>query len=284
MPIESHDSPQPLPPLYFSTGEFARLCHVKKQTLFHYDDIGLLVPDRVDEHGYRSYSYRQYETFMMIAGLKEAGMSLAQIRVYLDEQDTDRRRATIVHELDQLNERISHLENVRTVLSAEVRRFDETVTTDLDAVSIVELPARRMLRSSSLYELDDAELVRAVADYVAHANIFSAALLARDIAQGDCTRYAFLLAHAPEKPRRTSEIQRTGSGALIPFTRPAGRYAVTYHQGPYDTAGTAHGRLLRFLADLNLEYGTYVYEEYLRDEITTRDSNDYLTRIIISLI
>ncbi|AHZ14560.1 hypothetical protein V529_05340 [Bacillus velezensis SQR9] len=27
---------------YFTTGEFAKLCHVKKQTLFHYDEIGLL--------------------------------------------------------------------------------------------------------------------------------------------------------------------------------------------------------------------------------------------------
>lgn len=30
---------------YFTTGEFAKLCHVKKQTLFHYDEIGLLSPE-----------------------------------------------------------------------------------------------------------------------------------------------------------------------------------------------------------------------------------------------
>lgn len=30
---------------YFTTGEFAKLCHVKKQTLFHYDEIGLLFSD-----------------------------------------------------------------------------------------------------------------------------------------------------------------------------------------------------------------------------------------------
>ena len=26
---------------YFTTGEFAKICGVKKQTLFHYDDIGI---------------------------------------------------------------------------------------------------------------------------------------------------------------------------------------------------------------------------------------------------
>lgn len=30
---------------YFTTGEFSKLCHVKKQTLFHYDEIGLLSPE-----------------------------------------------------------------------------------------------------------------------------------------------------------------------------------------------------------------------------------------------
>ena len=36
---------------YFKTGEFAKLCHIKKQTLFHYDDIGLLSPEIKTEKG-----------------------------------------------------------------------------------------------------------------------------------------------------------------------------------------------------------------------------------------
>ena len=34
----------------FTTGEFATLCGVKKQTLFHYDEIGILQPE------YRNFS------------------------------------------------------------------------------------------------------------------------------------------------------------------------------------------------------------------------------------
>ena len=44
----------------YTTGQFAELCGVKKQTLFHYDDIGLLVPALVEDNGYRRYSYSQY--------------------------------------------------------------------------------------------------------------------------------------------------------------------------------------------------------------------------------
>ena len=46
-----------------TTGEFAKICNVKKHTLFHYDDIGLLKPDYYDENGYRFYSYSQLNLF-----------------------------------------------------------------------------------------------------------------------------------------------------------------------------------------------------------------------------
>lgn len=44
----------------FKTAEFAALCGVKKDTLLHYDHIGLLKPQWVGENGYRYYSARRF--------------------------------------------------------------------------------------------------------------------------------------------------------------------------------------------------------------------------------
>ena len=38
---------------YFTTGEFAKIFDVKKQTLFHYDSCGIFKPDIIGENGYR---------------------------------------------------------------------------------------------------------------------------------------------------------------------------------------------------------------------------------------
>lgn len=54
---------------YLKTGEFASLCGVTKDTLFHYDDIGLLKPARVGENGYRLYGLYQLDTFDLISVL-----------------------------------------------------------------------------------------------------------------------------------------------------------------------------------------------------------------------
>lgn len=40
---------------YMTTGEFAAAKGVSKDTLFHYDDIGLFCPEKVSENGYRLY-------------------------------------------------------------------------------------------------------------------------------------------------------------------------------------------------------------------------------------
>ena len=47
---------------YFKTAEFAALCGVRKDTLLHYDHIGLLKPQWVGENGYWYYAAQQLRT------------------------------------------------------------------------------------------------------------------------------------------------------------------------------------------------------------------------------
>ena len=72
-----------IPAGYFTTGEFAKLCGVKKQTLFHYDQIGILRPEIIASNGYRYYSVLQFDTYITIAMLKELDIPLANIKEYL---------------------------------------------------------------------------------------------------------------------------------------------------------------------------------------------------------
>nr|WP_243686653.1 MerR family DNA-binding transcriptional regulator [Clostridioides difficile] len=41
---------------YFTTGEFAKLCGISKQTLIFYDKIGIFSPEYKDKNNYRYYS------------------------------------------------------------------------------------------------------------------------------------------------------------------------------------------------------------------------------------
>ena len=66
-------------------GAFAQLGQVSPRTLRHYDDLGLLVPQRVDPMtGYRSYDLGQLARLHRILALRDLGFALDQIGAVLD--------------------------------------------------------------------------------------------------------------------------------------------------------------------------------------------------------
>src|ERR1700761_3595120 len=67
-------------------GEFARLGQVSPRMLRHYDEIGMLRPERTDpSNGYRRYGARQLSRLHRILALRDLGFTLEQIREILEE-------------------------------------------------------------------------------------------------------------------------------------------------------------------------------------------------------
>ncbi len=62
------------------TAEFAHFCRTTKDTLIHYDRIGILQPAQITDAGYRLYRPEKFFFFSVIALLQQADMSLADIR------------------------------------------------------------------------------------------------------------------------------------------------------------------------------------------------------------
>ena len=158
----------------YSTGEFAQLCGVKKQTLFHYDSIGLLKPAHIDENGFRHYSYSQYEEYLVIACLKEAGMSLRSIKAYLDTKDKAQRARVLQDCITQLDEKIEYLKHVRQVLanSFPKQTNDQAHPAELEKdTTLLYREQQEYWATQRLDALDDKQLVEAVAKIVKVAEL-----------------------------------------------------------------------------------------------------------------
>ncbi|MEM7802862.1 MAG: helix-turn-helix domain-containing protein [Chloroflexota bacterium] len=64
----------------FKIGDFSKLAQVSTRMLRHYDKIGLLTPNEIDEWtGYRYYTIDQLPHIHRIVALKDLGFSLEQI-------------------------------------------------------------------------------------------------------------------------------------------------------------------------------------------------------------
>ncbi|WP_231506340.1 MerR family transcriptional regulator [Paenibacillus sp. UNC451MF] len=78
--------------------EVADLAGVSVRTLHHYDEIGLLVPDSVNQAGYRTYTDHELERLQQILFFREIGFSLKEIKDIMDHPEFDRKQALKAHQ------------------------------------------------------------------------------------------------------------------------------------------------------------------------------------------
>lgn len=121
-------------------GEFSKFCRVTVKTLKHYEKLGLLVPNEVDEWTrYRYYDVSQMRQLSGILRLKAMGFSLEEIRDMLDEgthkpsiPQIEEKIRTMEQQMTLLQERLTALRNI-----VNYQRQIETA----DKIFIQRLPA-----------------------------------------------------------------------------------------------------------------------------------------------
>ena len=107
-----------------SIGQMAELNHVSEQTLRLYDKEGLLVPRCVDPvTGYRYYHIIQSAKLDLIQNMKVYGMTLRQIRSFLDSNDPAALRALLTEQADSIEERIRQLHRSQSAITRTLDNY-----------------------------------------------------------------------------------------------------------------------------------------------------------------
>ena len=120
-------------PKTWTVNELARLAGVSVRTLHYYHQIGLLLPDRVGDNGYRYYGRAELIRLQQILFFRELEFPLDRIRELLDQPDLDAtaayrdHRRLLLARRDQLDGLIATLDRE---LGFELTR-DASMTDDM---------------------------------------------------------------------------------------------------------------------------------------------------------
>lgn len=87
--------------MLYTVKEVARLSGTTIKTLYHYQKIGLLLPQEITQHGYRYYGDKELEKLQQILFYKELDFSLEKIKVSLESEPN---RLMILYEQQKLLE------------------------------------------------------------------------------------------------------------------------------------------------------------------------------------
>ncbi|MCL2677601.1 MAG: MerR family transcriptional regulator [Clostridiales bacterium] len=99
----------------FRIGEFSKMSKTTVKALRHYDETGLLRPEKTDKFtGYRFYTTGQLVKLHKIQALRQAGLSVEETGLILGGQDAApilrKRRAELASELAEAADRLSRIE------------------------------------------------------------------------------------------------------------------------------------------------------------------------------
>ncbi|MDO5794426.1 MAG: MerR family transcriptional regulator [Turicibacter sp.] len=265
---------------YFTTGEFAKLWGVKKQTLFHYDEIGIFKPAIKKKNGYRYYSYQQFEVFGVISILKEMGMSLQEIKIYLDNRSPEQLVHLFSEKIERINREIEHLNKLKHVMNDKIEMTKRAASLTGDEIELKELEANYFMISPKLDHLNNRGFFDQLSEYMQRDDFSEYAMwysvgVMIDLERLKNKQYL-------DYTHFYSRIEDTTKAQTV-FLKPKGLYLVAYHRGNYEKTYETYERMIEFAEKKQLEFCGYSYEAFILDEISVIGYENYITEIQIQV-
>jgi len=261
----------------FSVGDFAKFSRTTRDTLHHYDKIGLLSPMSRGKNQYRYYSGRQLAVVNVIRTLQELGLSLNEIKTLKDNRAPDSTDEIFQRQIKEIDLKINDWVSARKLLLTLQKSIHSVLNIDEQAITIQFMPAEAII----LGELNDYS--RGRNDYDALLSFYQDmskkypnlnmnypvwGCFSKDrIKHGDWTwpdRYYF---YNPEGHDQ----------------RPASLYAIGYTRGGYGQCSDLYNRIIDYIGRNDFEICGDAFEEYPLNEICISDDTNYLIRVIISV-
>jgi DNA-binding transcriptional MerR regulator len=238
-------------------GSFAARCRLSVKALRHYDELGLLKPDRVDVgSGYRWYDRRRAPVAIAIAVLRSLDVPLATIRELLARNDPDATAAILERERAR---RMREIAEAETALRS-IERLMRAGTVFPYDVALREEPAQTLV---VIEEKTTAEL------HVFRGTALANELLARLARHGVAAKGPLVCLLPPTDD--DSLVLQMGAVVDDPpsgertLTLPAGPVAVARHVGPYEEMGLADHALHAWAETHGWEPSGPIRERYLSD-------------------
>lgn len=263
----------------FKIGDFARINKVTVKTLRHYEQLGLLHPEKTDaSSGYRFYSASQMPRLNRILALKDIGFSLEEVAFIL-EKNMDTSELTNLLELKQKETlgKIQHekarLLRIETYLNsckqeANLMTYD-IIIKKIDAVRVASLRDKIASYSAQghLWEELGAHIGKHGAKIVPPCMV-----IYHEDGYTDETVDAEIIEPIEGNLPETDRIK-------VRMLEGVDEMACVIHQGPYENLNQAYAAIMTWIEQNGYKVSGLSRELYLKGEWLTPDPNEFITEI-----
>ena len=142
----------------FSIGEVSKLFHISVSSLRHYENVGLLPPEYTSpDTGYRYYGPEQFEILNTIRYLRALDMPLAEIEDFLKNKDIRNIEEKLMQQKKIVLEKQLELKRMEQKINHRLNVLSEAQNTPLDTVTLVQLPASRIVWVEAPLKIEESQ-------------------------------------------------------------------------------------------------------------------------------
>jgi len=258
----------------FSISEFAKYARTTRDTLLHYDRIGLLSPSSRRENNYRYYSANQLLTISVIRSLQQLGMSLEEIKELKNRRTPELSEEMLEKQIVEIDEKIDEWTRARKLLHTLRKMIRSVKNVEEDMITVVNMPTEAII----LGDLNDYSKGRmfydAFLDFYHNMSNFNTKL---DL------NYPVWAIHSEENIRQGNFYQPDRFFFYNPDghdKKPAALYAISYKRCGYGDTSDIYENFISYIDNNNYEICGYIYEEYPLNETCIAEYDNYVLRIM----
>ncbi|WP_322924119.1 MerR family transcriptional regulator [Paenibacillus campi] len=263
---------------FISISAFSKMAQISRQTLIYYDRMGLLKPVFVHDNGYRYYHPGQLDAVAVITILKAQGMSLHDIRAHLHQRTPASTLELLRKQEQMIQQQIAKLERTRQMIRMQADNIELSMQVDINDMKVIWQPDIPLLISKrirlpkvdfpeSLWEDFQVRLQNehAPIGYPGGIIVEREDMLNRD---GDRMSYMF--------SRMETQVEQQ-------HYMPAGYYLVSYTRADYGDTDKIYPRIFDHIEQRRYTIIGHAYEEYVQDEVSLQNPDEYLVRIMVQI-
>jgi DNA-binding transcriptional MerR regulator len=139
---------------YFKIHEISSLYGISADTLRYYERLGLLEPKR-DPNGDRMYGLNDLWRINVIRDLRDLGVSMDKITLYLKNRSTRTTVSLLNEELRLLDSEIEKLSLLREQALQKLETLDKAMARNTDVIEVADIAERRYFSINEGYSRDE---------------------------------------------------------------------------------------------------------------------------------
>ena len=259
------------------TGAFAKLVNTPKHVLFYYDEINLFKPEIVDEEtGYRYYNYTQYYSFNVIRFLKNLGMPLKEIQLFLNQRSPDALKLVLEKQAKSLKEDIKKLTQAQDYINYTLELIDAT-NNPIETCFVSHKEDEYLFIGEEIEKVSFEGFVKEYAKFtqnneIEFSNYVGIMVDYQDYLKSRKRHYSHHFVKTLfEDTLSSNHIKQSGD------------YLVYIHYGDFDDIQTSYEKMVQYAHKHNLTLTGSFYEMTIRNEIMATSPREFLTEISIRI-